>query len=375
MPSLRSFVERALPWPHLPVPRHLPKPRQPRLLVLRVRLEVGNHLPSTCRNQSSAASPSLRVTSSTVRLWRMPLRSSASWSNRLASVSLFAKRASKERPVRLAQDRILDLSQVGVLELAGQRLVVGQVERRVLLRSGLKPLVDLLQHVRGQAALHRRPRPRRCSAQSQLHLLDLRIELAQLWRQVEALLDQQILDRVLQRALALGKNASKSSGANGSRRRMSKAPERRNATPGSPAPSASPFASISSGRYSFGRRSLMTLRFVSAVSGVRFRIVSMMLPSRAPCPNSSERCGGRRDRRIAERAGHPVTRAAKHEQVEDAVVDRGAPLGLACAGRGSGSARETRRSAPARPRRRRTRPSRRESRARSWTRPIPSSDW
>ena len=49
---------------------------------------------------------------------------------------------------------------------------------------------------------------------------------------------------------------------------------------------ASPFALISSGRYSFGRRSLMTFRFVSAVSGVRFRIVSIEVSSVRSFPQS-----------------------------------------------------------------------------------------
>ena len=47
----------------------------------------------------------------------------------------------------------------------------------------------------------------------------------------------------------------------------------------------SPFSVISSGKYSFGRRSLITLRFVSAVSGVRFRIESILQPSHARFPN------------------------------------------------------------------------------------------
>ena len=72
--------------------RHLPQPRHAGVLHRGIGFEVRDHAPSTCLNQRSAASPSLRVTSSTVRLWRMPLRSSASWSNRLTSVSLFGNR-------------------------------------------------------------------------------------------------------------------------------------------------------------------------------------------------------------------------------------------------------------------------------------------
>ena len=49
---------------------------------------------STCRNQMRAASPSLRVTSSTVLLWRRPFRSSASWAKRTFSISLLPNRAS-----------------------------------------------------------------------------------------------------------------------------------------------------------------------------------------------------------------------------------------------------------------------------------------
>ena len=52
-----------------------------------------NYCPSTCSNQSIAASPSFCVISSTVRLWRMPLRSWASWPNFAASVSLLVKRS------------------------------------------------------------------------------------------------------------------------------------------------------------------------------------------------------------------------------------------------------------------------------------------
>ena len=52
--------------------------------------------------------------------------------------------------------------------------------------------------------------------------------------------------------------ASKSSGPNGSRRRMSKAAGEMKCDSRVARTVASPFASISSGRYSFGRRSLMT---------------------------------------------------------------------------------------------------------------------
>ena len=38
-----------------------------------IRLKFVAHLASNCCSQSSAASPSFRVTSSTVRLWRIPL--------------------------------------------------------------------------------------------------------------------------------------------------------------------------------------------------------------------------------------------------------------------------------------------------------------
>ena len=42
-----------------------------------------------------------------------------------------------------------------------------------------------------------------CAAQGQLHGLNLGVQLAELRRQVEALLNQQVLDGVLKRALAL----------------------------------------------------------------------------------------------------------------------------------------------------------------------------
>src|SRR3989442_10663162 len=44
--------------PRIPMPRHLPEPRQPRLLVFRIRLEVGDHLASTLSKSSRSPSAS-----------------------------------------------------------------------------------------------------------------------------------------------------------------------------------------------------------------------------------------------------------------------------------------------------------------------------
>src|SRR5437762_1210853 len=75
---------------YVPMSWYLPQPWHAGVFVRGIGLKFLDHLERTCWNQSSAASPSLRVTSSTVRLCRMPLRSSASWSKRLASVSRLA---------------------------------------------------------------------------------------------------------------------------------------------------------------------------------------------------------------------------------------------------------------------------------------------
>jgi len=82
------------------------------------------------------------------------------------------------------------------------------------------------------------------------------------------------LGNAFHRALTAAEAGAKSSGPNGVRRRMLNAAgvircdARVARTP------ASPFSAINSGRYAFGSRFLMTLRFVSAVSGVRFRMES-----------------------------------------------------------------------------------------------------
>ena len=53
------------------------------------------HSPNTPSNHNTAASPSFRTTSVTLRLWRMLLRNSASGEKRLDRVSLLAKQSAK----------------------------------------------------------------------------------------------------------------------------------------------------------------------------------------------------------------------------------------------------------------------------------------
>ena len=61
------------------------------------------------------------------------------------------------------------------------------------------------------------------AADAELYLLDLGVQLTKLGREVETLLDEQILDRGLDDSLAFRENASKSSRVNESRSRMSNA--------------------------------------------------------------------------------------------------------------------------------------------------------
>ena len=133
----------------------------------------------------------------------MPLRSSASWSNRLTSVSLFGNRGLKQRGERLARHRILELAQIGVLELAGQRRVVVGVERRVLLARRLKPFVDLLEHVGWELRCVAAERFAYQPAKRQLDRFDLGVQLAKLRRQIQPLLHEEVFDRFLKRALTL----------------------------------------------------------------------------------------------------------------------------------------------------------------------------
>ncbi len=122
----------------------------------------------------------------------------------------------------------------------------------------------------------------------------------------------------------------------GSRRRMSKAAGEMRWDSRVARTMASPFASISSGRYSFGSRSLITCLLVSAVSGVRLRIVSIggaELLVLGPILGN--------DVVIVEIAvlgdipRHPVARLAQDEEIEDAVVDGATRLSLLAQVKGS----------------------------------------
>ncbi len=91
----------------------------------------------------------------------------------------------------------------------------------------------------------------------------------------------------------------------------------------------------------------MTLRFVSAVSGVRLRMVSMRLPTSAWFFRQSfgTMWWSSRSPYCGDIASHPVAGAAEHEQVEDPVVDRGPTLHLLAQLERAEPATELRRSA------------------------------
>ena len=117
------------------------------------------------------------------------------------------------------------------------------------------------------------------ASQTQFSLFDFDIQVPELRLQVKALLDEKVLDGALNRALTIcDRKASKSSGVNGVRIRMSKAVGEMRCDSNVARTVFSPLVLISSGRYSFGRRAWMTLLLVSAVSGVRLKIVSIRLP-------------------------------------------------------------------------------------------------
>ena len=78
------------------------------------------------------------------------------------------------------------------------------VQRGVLLGGAGDAFVHLLQHVRGDLRQVAPQRRFHHLAHGKLHLLGGGVEVAQLRRQVETLLDQQVFNRILQGALALG---------------------------------------------------------------------------------------------------------------------------------------------------------------------------
>ena len=79
-------------------------------------------------------------------------------------------------------------------------------------------------------------------------------------------------------------NSSKSFGVNGSLVRISKARREMKCDSKMLSTVASPFLAMRSGRYSLGRRSLMTSRLGFWISGVRFRIVSIGVRSAYSAP-------------------------------------------------------------------------------------------
>lgn len=83
----------------------------------------------------------------------------------------------------------MQLPKVGVFELASQCLVMIRVERGVLLGRSLETLVHLLLDVGRQLRLVARQRLADRLPKGQLDRLDLRVELAQLRRQIKPLLD------------------------------------------------------------------------------------------------------------------------------------------------------------------------------------------
>lgn len=116
---------------------------------------------------------------------------------------LGAEQLRKAGPIGLAGDRVLELAEIGVLQDPGERRIVVVVHRRVLAGGSGEALANLLSHM-----LWKQIRIA-CKAiddggpNGQLDGLDLPIKLPQLGREVEPLLDQQILDRCLDRALPL----------------------------------------------------------------------------------------------------------------------------------------------------------------------------
>src|SRR5690606_28772222 len=115
---------------------------------------------------------------------------------------LVGEAAFEARPERFARDGSLQLPQVGVLELAGERRVALAIQRGVLLRSYLQSLLDLLQYMRRELGRIAVQGLVNASSQGQFDGLDPRVQLPELGREVQALLHQQVLDRVLNRALA-----------------------------------------------------------------------------------------------------------------------------------------------------------------------------
>ena len=116
---------------------------------------------------------------------------------------LVPKRASKQRPERLVDDRVLELAQIEVLELAGERPVVVTSSAGFFFAAAgaaRLPSANVGGQLRGVAvqassiSLRRPARPPRPARRAR-----------EVRRQVKPLLHQQVLDRVLERPLALGK--------------------------------------------------------------------------------------------------------------------------------------------------------------------------
>ena len=83
-------------------------------------------------------------------------------------------------------------------------MIVIDVHCRILLGSSLNALVDLLRNMWRQALDIVIKSRNHYRAKAKLDFLDLIVQLAELRRQIQALFDQQFLDRLLDGSLALG---------------------------------------------------------------------------------------------------------------------------------------------------------------------------
>ena len=107
-------------------------------------------------------------------------------------------------PGGLAGDRVLKLTEVAEFKLPCQGLVVVHIKGGILLRRPLDALLDLLANMGRQLVWVAIEGPFDNSAQAKFDPFHGLVELTQLRRQVEPLLDEEILYRLLEGTLALG---------------------------------------------------------------------------------------------------------------------------------------------------------------------------